>query len=44
MISVRVERAYLLMKARGSVRICVRVLTNGSSWFGECMGACWHVY
>ena len=28
------------MTARGSVRVWVRVLTNGSSWFGACLGAC----
>ena len=40
MISVRVEFVYGPMGACGSVRVSVRVLTNGSSWFGACLGAC----
>ena len=34
-----VRCVYWPMEARGSVRAWVRVLTNGSSWFGTCLGA-----
>ena len=38
--SVRVGLVYWPMGARGSVRVWMRVLNNGSSWFGACLDAC----